>query len=599
MWDGNALLTAIESAEEGKHFKSLPILWRELRRAYLKTSWRGFWLMSKYMAREYLEIESPHEAIHHAVVSMNTKLAKKIGRYLLERRDANLIKLTINKVLTAASLRRHAVVACSLIHTLGDAICQEQLEDVVQWLLPRCAEKRNRLDSCMLMPEAWKALGSIVPLLNTTQTHKIVTAAVRHPLWREVHVDRRNILPVLHGCIVHLDLNELEDLAKKVLPIVTTLKSDIDYVEAINLVCQIATLGDDKLKSTIAESLMPKGAEISNSVLIEAAPKLGRQIVGADELERIAERFAENIRLQVQRLSLEEDVVRLAGEVFVITKPFEDYKLVVHVGMNSHALATLSRQRDVLTNASIKLLVEAVLSMLVEPENVMKNKVELMLVLAEFGDRFGRELSQNVFGVLRPFATGNITEPTAIMTTQESKDPLNPFKMNNTEPTQVRGIAIYTLACIEKANPKMYGKSLAEILEPALRDINPDIRKYAFAAAKETPKLSSESLIALLVGTRDSDAQAAVSAFYAIATKKDLKLNKSQWDLLFYGVTMASESPDSVLRQAGAFVILNILKQGSMSADKRISELARTFSEDICFSVRNLLVAFQEQTTRL
>lgn len=587
--DSNALLAATRSAEEGKHFESLPAVWRELRRAYLKASWRGSWVISKHMAKECLDLGWPHEAAYHAMLSMDSEFGERIGKHLLACRDLHLIKLTIDKIFASASLRRHAVVACSLIHALGDAIPQERLGDLLEWLLPWSREQRAGLADCTLMEKAWMALGSIAPQLNTIQAHQVATAAVSHPLWRTVHIDRRHIIPVLNRCVTHLDPTELPEFASQALPLVTNLKSDVDYVEAINLVCHMAALGGEKVKSMIAEAVIPEGIEVSNSVLIRVAPALGRRIADANRLARMADKVATEIRLLVQRVKPGESPTRVSGAVGMVTKPVGEQKLVVHIGVNAHALAALSGLRDILADCAIQSLVESMLAMLVERENVLSNKAELMLALADFADRLSDGLHQKVLDTIGPFAEGNIIEPTVVMTSQELKEPLNPFRMHYGEPAQVRGTAIYTLACIEKAKPGVYGKRFNSILEPALSDMDPEIRRFAFAAAREAPRLSSPSFMALLMGTRDPDPKAAAAALYAIGASKNLKLTKSRWDLLLYGIRMARESPDAELRRAGALVISNMRQQATLPKDQRIAELAKGFAEDICFSVRNTL----------
>jgi len=583
----DALLSAMKSAQEGKHFESLPILWRELRRAYLKASWRGSWVVSKHMAQECLDLGLPHEAAYYAMLSMDSAFGERIGEHLLARRDPHLIELTINRILASANLRRHAVVACSLIHTVGDAIPQEQLGRLVEWVLPRSREQRRSLSACVLMEKAWMALGSIAPQLSNAQAHKVVAAAVSHPLWRTVHVDRRHIIPVLNRCVVHLDPVELRECANQVLPLVTNLKFDVDYVEAINLVCHMADLGGEEVKSIIADAVIPQGVRISNSVIAQVAPALGRRISDAEGLVRMSDNVAAEIRLLVQRLDSGKDPIKIAGAVGMVSKPVGGHELVVHIGVNSHALRALSEHRHMLPSSSIQSLVESILTMLGEPENMLSNKAQLMLALADFGDRLGNGLDQKIFDTLRPFAEGNIIEPTVVLTSQELKDPLNPFKMHYGEPGQVRGTAIYALACIEKAKPGVYASKLSSILEPALSDVDPEVRRLAFAAAREIPELPPAALTAVLMGTRDPDTGAAASAFHAIATKKNLRLTESQRALLLYGVRMAKESPDTELRVAGALVISNILRHTRAAANGELAELAKGFAQDICFSVRN------------
>jgi hypothetical protein len=159
--------------------------------------------------------------------------------------------------------------------------------------------------------------------------------------------------------------------------------------------------------------------------------------------------------------------------------------------------------------------------------------------------------------------------------------------MASGKPSDLRGIALYVLACIERDKPRIYGKNLDRIIQAGLTDVAPDVRKAAFAAAREKPTLTEAEFTALILGTRDGDADAANSAFAAIANKKGLELKRPQWRLLIHSVQLAAQSRSVKLPRAAAYTcsqLMSLVPAGAM--EKSLSDLLDIFLRDPCFSVR-------------
>ena len=254
----------------------------------------------------------------------------------------------------------------------------------------------------------------------------------------------------------------------------------------------------------------------------------------------------------MQRLKPEEEPAKVSGGLGNISQTKGNQKLVVQHGANTLALGVLVKHKDLLSRSALNNLFESILLALAEPENLVSTKVQLAHVLADFGEKIDPEYAEKVFTALLPFAEGKIIEPSIGMSWKEANDPLNPFKMRDTNPAELRGIAIYALARIEKSRSAVFGNRFYSLLETALSETDSDVRRLAFAAAREAPTLSDAALTAVLMGTRDANPDAAATAYYALAWKKNLKLTDGQWELLIHTLRFASQAQDAELRKAAA-----------------------------------------------
>jgi len=94
------------------------------------------------------------------------------------------------------------------------------------------------------------------------------------------------------------------------------------------------------------------------------------------------------------------------------------------VGMYSfNDLHAVVNHRTFLSANVLHLLVEAVLSMINEPENIPANKVGLINSIVELSDRLTIELANTVFDTLAPIAKGEF-EPSLVMQASGNADNL-------------------------------------------------------------------------------------------------------------------------------------------------------------------------------
>lgn len=588
LWESEEVLAADEAATAGRHYDALPAYWQLLLKAYRLSSWRAFRWAASRMCTECLELGWPHEAAYYAVVGLNCELAGKVGDALLAKCDPKLIRNTVERLVSTGNLCRHAAVACIVFGRIGDALPDDKMDLLVSWLVHKCSAWSNGWAVTEAFKRAWDALGSIVHRLSSDQARKVVRLAVGSDVWKKPSESRKALIGVVNRCTTVLPGEDFQELADMAVPLATKSKSDLDFVQSINLLCNIADRGGDRVKSMIGKALYPKGHETSSAILVQVAPVFGKRIEDPKSMNEAAHNIARNIRMQVQRLEAHEEPEVVSGTFGSVFLTENGKKIVVQLA-STVSLEAVTKYRDLLDRGSVQLLLDAVLSMLKEPENILGNKVGLIQSLKKFGDILTREQAKQVFNTLAPLASGEVSIGNVGMKWAQSQHPLSPFKMRDASPGQVSGSALYALAHIERKQPGVYFSSLTPILEKALTDTDVEIRRSAFVAAREVPRLSEPAITGILFGTRDPDSQAAAEAFYAIATKDGLKLTQNQWELLIYSLTEAVHSPDTSLRRSASFTVARFEKHTPETARLQLARLRKALDQDVCYSVRTTL----------
>jgi hypothetical protein len=380
---------------------------------------------------------------------------------------------------------------------------------------------------------------------------------------------------------------ELAPLADRAVPLATTRRQLHDYPKVINLLYRIAQLADDTVRQSLRVTLFPPGQSV-DPFLAQAAPLLQQQQPSPEELAASAARAARHVRLQVQRLAPGQEFAPFPGMIMNSFNQIDGERIVTS-GADTAELHALSKYRQQLEPDSLRVVVDAVLDLICERENIIANRINLLRALMPFFDRCDERDLERIFGVLAPIARGEIDEPTTTMTSAEANNPLNPTKFHSGEPPTLRGIALIALARIARAQDAACRRRMETILEEALTDSSSEVRRLAYAAARELSSPSEAICTALLLGTRDLDEEAAATAFVTLATNDGLHLTRQQWHLLLYAGKSASQSSSVTLRRTAAGAIARLrdrTRPPTGQLQRRASDLLATFSADICASVR-------------
>ena len=153
-------------------------------------------------------------------------------------------------------------------------------------------------------------------------------------------------------------------------------------------------------------------------------------------------------------------------------------------------------------------------------------------------------------------------------------------------PHQVQAMAMIAAATFCGSDPNR-----ARLIDEALVEgfVNPNVtvRQGAYAAARRLPELSSEQLLPVLMGLRDSDPAAAKAAFAAFADRKEWPLTRPMWKLFLLASRLASQSPDASLRRQAAFTLRERLTGVPTEATRsEAREILNGFAADVAYSVR-------------
>jgi hypothetical protein len=586
-WNSNDLLMAHNAVEEGRHYDALPKYWQNLLYTFNQGIWNAYADACALLSKELIALNWLPKAAYYAILSQDTKLADIICRCLIGSRNVGLIEQTLDTILVKSQLLKHASVTCKMIKGIQDEIPDTYLDIAVDYLLGICSNKRQNLLEINPIVNAWEAIKSLTHRLSPHKACKLLDIITEHEWFNSVSINRRHLIDVVDSLIDVLPKNRLMDLSKITIPFAKEKKLDFDYTNVINLLLHIAFQDKSKSKKYLTKQLYSKGTKI-DSVLGQVVKDFGGKIKFDDPGDAV-KKVSHNILLQVQHLKPKEEPQKVFDTYGNISKIDKDKKekTVVQMSANSH-LKTLTANKHLLNLSHINMLVDAFVSMIEEPDNLLSNKMGFINAVIELADKLTRKQKQILFGVLEPLASGSVIEGSVGMSHKEASNPLNPFKMNDTKPEEISGYALYALACLENSNPGIYGDKLNKLVEKALIDKNPIIRKYGYWAVARISKLNSELLASVFYGTRDSDYQTTMAAFDFISERKDIKLSLIHWRLLFLSLYEAAHSEHKELRRISAIISNKLCNKAPLEYKNKIKELTKKLKSDICYSVRVL-----------
>jgi hypothetical protein len=587
--DSDAILAADEAARDNRHFEALPAYWRQVRDAYLSGSWGRQRSASARFARECLQLGWLPRATYYCLLAEDDKLSQCIGAHLLTAQKADLVAQTVETLLQCASLIKHARTACIVLTNIADAIPDEQLDEVFDWVCGLCKVDSHRWGHSDGIEKTWTTATTLSARFTPEQSQELADIAVAHTVWGSRTPHRKHLLAAVTQCARMIPPENLDRLAEVSLPLAKDRKSDFDYFDVVELLCQIADRASPQTKATMADALYPTDSRSTSAVLLQVADTFGKRVTGdKSELSMLARKVASNIRLQVQRLSKGQEPKPVAETYLTVTAEKDEEVAVANV-VGTVQLEAVVKYADEIDEPALADLLDAMIQMIKNSDNMMCNRVSLAATLRKLARRLNETQADVVFSLLDPIASGIVTESEIGMKNADAANPLNPYKMGDNTPEELTAVAIYTLATIEKEKRGTCGARLAGILERSLNATSPEIRRAAFAAARELPALSEAVLTGVLFGTRDSDAKVAAMAFDVIAAR-DLDLQMGHFGLLSYSMHAAVMSPDRELRRQASRAVSRLMPKVPPSLAEQFRVIAQTFAGDICHSVRQAAV---------
>ncbi|HZZ80634.1 MAG TPA: hypothetical protein VFE62_19175 [Gemmataceae bacterium] len=588
--DYRELFEAKQEAEGGNHFKALPILWQQHRRAYLHGCWRVRGWTHGLLARECVQLNQWEDAVHNVVFAPDDQLVKAITAGIIAARQPELVERVVTRLLTVANLRTHFAVACKLFKELADVIPEHAITAVGNWLLDRGKETRTALIGINPVWAAWEAIRFLAFRFPIDLAKRTIEIALSHPIWttkladsNRVIVERETIVRAMIPLTESLPTNDIPAIAEAALPLLTDRPQISDYEHVARLLCHLADRGGVTVKEKLALSLYPSGKPM-NRILAQAASFFGKgEMLEVTRLQASAGEIAEEITRQVQWLRPGESPKPVAEVIMEYSNPMEDRTLKVYV-TGLAGLHALARNRDRIGMAQLKVVIGAVLRMAAERDNVCSNRQALLHALMHFADFVDVGTRRKVLSALEAIAKGPVEESAAYPTAEQMRDPLNPFKNDSGRPEDVQSMALVAMATFAK--PGKSTKRAVTILEQALCDERPSIRQAAYSAAWRLATVSDGVILGVLAGLRDPDPNAAGSAFAAVANQTSWKLNVNHWRIFLMAARLAVRTGSPIVRRYAARALFSMSSICPALLRAEHEQLLTALRNDVCSSIR-------------
>src|SRR5665213_2803611 len=595
--DHSAILEAALGAAKGKHYEALPVYWQQLRAAYDLQNWRAYRSAEEDFAQDCARLGWLDEAAYHAMVATSNDAMDEVTKNLIAARSVGQITKGLDKILHASSLKGHAVLVARMVGTIADAIPDDRLGAVTEFLMRHLDHVPTGWHDTQLLEQMWHAIESLAPRLDRSSTSLPAARGLKHPVLQKATPSRRHVIGALNALTAALPPDDLRTMADTALRLINEDRNDIDYRESLNLLCHIAHCAPDDLKSRIRDEVFPPGVQISDTLLMQAGPHLGWKPQNPGGFAIGARETAKAIRKQVQRLGPGEEPAKIGGYgTFASTSP--QGTVVVHVQGAMHWVEPLAQHRALIDAPSIEELIEAMLDMIGERENLIANRASLTSCIGKFADRISLELEHRVEGVLRKLAEGTILEPTSGQTHADAKNPLNPFKIGGGDPADLRGAALVCLAELDHTRPNIRSALHDGILLGAITSADPQIRRYGLAAAHECRTLTSMEASAVALAGLDADPGVARFALQALSnSQSEIPFEPMAWHIIIRSVEGAILS-SHVGYRCGAANLLGRITDFPMELKPRIEAARFALQHDVCYSVREVMRNAMEAVER-
>jgi hypothetical protein len=589
--DYRDLFSAKQDAERGKHFETLPILWQQLRRAYLHGCWLARRWTSHLFARECVHLKEWEDAVHHAIFAQDDTLVTDIAEGILSARRAELADQVVSRLLATANLRRHFVVACKLLGALADVIPDTWIQKVGEWLLKRAQEMPTARLGVNHVSAAWETMAAVAARFPSDLARSAVAVAVAHPVWTTKLDDPNRFIPEREDVVRALGPlawaippDDIPALASATLPLLTDRPQMTDYHKVVNLLCNLARRGGTTVRDSLAASLYPPGQKV-HRLLAQVADVFGKgDMFAPARLQELADQVAQEIGRQVQWLEPGQAAEPVTEQIMEYSNPKPDRTLKVYA-VSLVGLHALARHRAKLDEPTLKKILTAILDMARNKDNFCVNRASLLRALIEFADSIPVAARADVEAALEPLARGAVAESSEYPTAAEADNQLNPYKNRSGRPEDVQGMALIALAALGSGSPTAT-RRVGDILEDALCDDRPRIRRAGYSAAQRLPDVSEGIILGILAGLRDPDPNAAASAFAALAAQTGWKLNRNHWRVFLMAARLAQRTGTPELRRGAAVALVALSPKCPPHLAKELEELLTALGNDICWSVR-------------
>lgn len=588
--DAESLFAAQESIESGRLAEAQKLLRQSLSDAYLVCSWHSMRKVSSRLVRMFLSAGDYVSATHYLITGETSEAITDLAVGIARRRDKDLISTIVNRIVTFGNLQKHVLICCTLLEAISSSISDHDVHKIALWLVSRCRQPYAR-NGGGVMKAAWKLVKVIGWRLPEDVCKTLVQVAFEHPEWKapipggnQILIGREVLLESILPLATRYPQSDISNLVQPVLEVAVDRIQNHDYRHAINLICAVAERGSKQEREKIRKRLFPTGVKI-NSILAQVATLFEVEPLSADLWKTLATAVAADLRLSTQRL-VRDASPKSVGETFMtMTYPMAEGTIVVtaHGLTRLHALA---RNAATAAKEDLEMVILSVVEAIQNEDNLFTNRSSLLDVLSSFVDAMTVDFRNHVIEQILSLARGEISVSAVISSADSSGDPFSSFRANFGSKRQVQAYAIRTTASLSR-----YGASSIVACEEILIEecVSPDseLRRSAYAAARYLPHLSGERLLPIIMGLRDSDANAAVAAFASIRQCRSWSLTRPMWKMFLLATALAGQSIDPTLRQAAAACLQSrYLEAPTAPIRSEAVRLLNLFKEDIDAGVR-------------
>jgi hypothetical protein len=584
--DSRAEWEAERSAFAGKHYEALPAIWKILLVAYQKQNWRALYRAHAHMAKECMALNWSDEAVWHAVQALDKDLVIETANHLASSKEQNRIMIGIDRLLIYSKLAKHADLTAIFLNTITDCIPNDRVTKVMEWVSPYIEIVPSSWASASNFESIWKLVGSLGCRISPDLALIVSKKAINHGAIEYKNTVRKHLINSLYNLFEVMDSQELEQFVNPVLSLVTSLKSDFDYRESLNLVCQLAEKRVS-CRETLKATLFPPGVAVSNPFLLEAASFLGWHPEEIDKLNDNAIEVALALRKQVEILGANSEPSKLGG-FGQVTSIIGIERTVVHIGGAQNWLDAIASHLGCLNDNSILQLVDSILEMIACNSNIVSNRISLIRTLGLFIPRLSSDLANRVSQILSCIAHGDFSESEIGQTHEETINPLNAFKMNLGDPHALQGIALLTLARGSREHPVFSTELHSGLLQYLLEIDNQTLRRYAVVSAQHADRLSEIEITALIASGLDGTSDVRKLVLHGLASVMSISFDQLSLRLGLRIIRIASVSADAEERAEAARAAKALLKYVTDNNEikEQLSTTLKLLSDDISYYVR-------------
>jgi hypothetical protein len=546
---GDSLLDALRAARAGKHFEALP----GLNAYFAESYWTGDWLRlrdaASELSHENLLLADIPAGAYFALIACDEKAAAAAGDACIGPTELFNVGVTVRELMSRSRLRQHARTLIGFIEHAADAIPDDDIDVVGEFLLGWTAFKREFAGSLNVSAAAWDALRRVGARVSTVIADRALIAALASPSWGDKSgVDREHVIRALVELVDRATEPQLAEFAREVCGLTKPETRGEDYHHVLHLLWRLADRSP-AAKSVVVSELFGEPRQAPAS-LLQLGALLGKKIQDTTEFNAFAMRMADRIRAQVSIVAPGDP--QPANDGFgVFSFDSGGKRVAVQMSNFGPSLQGLLKYVNDLSDEAVSALLSAMVDSAATPLNIVANKAELVHYIGRFAARATTEQRRSIVEVLEPIARGQSSDPAADVS-GSAKDPLNPFKFDFGDLADLQGATIVCLATLEGQQPAEWTSEIQAIVVTGLANTAAEVRRMSYIAAGRLSALTDAIITGLLVGTRDASPEAAATALHVLAASDRLDLTESQLDYLLQALHIASVSANKQLRVSAA-----------------------------------------------